>query len=61
MGVFRLFRVKAEERLQAVIALAVIVVLNGLFIYRMHGLFMQLVGVIGKCSSASCTCRAMIR
>lgn len=38
---FRLFRVKAEERLQAVIALAVIVVLNGLFIYRMHGLFMQ--------------------
>ena len=41
MGVFRLFRVKAEERLQAVIALAVIVVLNGLFIYRMHGLFMQ--------------------
>ena len=41
MGVLRLFRVKAEERLQAVIALGVIVVLNGLFVWRMHGLFMQ--------------------
>ena len=41
MKPFKLFKIKREERLQAVIALAVIVVLNGLFIYRMHDLFMQ--------------------
>ena len=41
MKPFKLFKIKREERLQAVIALAVIMVLNGLFIYRMHDLFMQ--------------------
>ena len=41
MKPFKFFKIKREERLQAVIALAVIVVLNGLFIYRMHDLFMQ--------------------
>lgn len=41
MKPFKLFKIKREERLQAVVALAVIVVLNGLFIYRMHDLFMQ--------------------
>ena len=41
MTAFRLFRVKPEERLQALVALVLIVVLNGLFIWRMHDLFMQ--------------------
>ena len=41
MSPFRLFRIKPEERLMALVALLVIVALNGLFIYRMHGLFMQ--------------------
>ena len=41
MKPFKLFKIKPEERIQAVIALAVIVVLNGLFIRRMHVLFMQ--------------------
>ena len=36
-----LFRVKAEERVQAVVALAVIVALNTLFIRRLHELFLQ--------------------
>ena len=41
MKPFKLFKIKPEERIQAVVALAVIVVLNGLFIRRMHALFMQ--------------------
>ena len=41
MKPFKLFKIKPEERVQAVVALAVIVVLNGLFIRRMHALFMQ--------------------
>ena len=41
MTAFKLFKIKPEERIQSLIALAVIVLLNALFIYRMHGLFMQ--------------------
>ena len=41
MTPFKLFKVKPEERIQAVVVLGVIVVLNALFIYRMHDLFMQ--------------------
>lgn len=41
MKPFKLFKIKPEERIQMLVALTVIVVLNGLFIYRMHGLFMQ--------------------
>ncbi len=41
MTPFKLFRVKPEERIQAVVLLTVIVALNALFIYRMHDLFMQ--------------------
>lgn len=39
--VFGLFRVKPEERVQAMVALTVIVALNVLFIYRLHELFLQ--------------------
>lgn len=39
--VFGLFRVKPEERIQAVVVLMVVVVLNGLLIGRMHELLMQ--------------------
>ena len=39
--VFGLFRVKPEERIQAVVVLTVVVVLNGLLIGRMHELLMQ--------------------
>jgi hypothetical protein len=35
------FRIRREERVMAVVALIVIVALNGLFIYRLHDLFMQ--------------------
>lgn len=35
------FRIKPEERIQAIVVLTVIVALNALFIYRMHDLFMQ--------------------
>jgi hypothetical protein len=35
------FKVKREERIQAMIALVVIVALNAIFIYRLHELFMQ--------------------
>ena len=38
---FGLFRVKPEERVQAAVALTVIVVLNALFIWRLHELFLQ--------------------
>lgn len=41
MSPLKIFRVKPEERLQSLVALAVIIVLNGLFVYRMHRLFMQ--------------------
>ena len=41
MKPFKLFKIKPEERIQVLVALAVIVILNGLFIYRMHDLFMQ--------------------
>ena len=41
MTPFKLFKVKPEERIQAVVLLMVIVALNALFIYRMHDLFMQ--------------------
>ena len=39
--VFGLFRLKPEERVQAAVALTVIVVLNALFIFRLHELFLQ--------------------
>jgi len=41
MNPLNVFKIKPEERLQAVVALLVIILLNGLFIYRMHDLFMQ--------------------
>ena len=41
MNLLNVFKIKPEERLQAVVALLVIILLNGLFIYRMHDLFMQ--------------------
>ena len=41
MTPFKIFKIKPEERVQAVVMLAVIVVFNALFIYRMHDLFMQ--------------------
>ena len=37
----KIFKLKPEERLQALIALLVIVALNALFIWRLHDLFMQ--------------------
>ena len=36
-----MFKLKREERLQAMIALVVIVALNAIFIYRLHEIFMQ--------------------
>lgn len=39
--VFGLFRIKPEERIQAAVALTVIVALNALFIFRLHELFLQ--------------------
>ena len=41
MKAFKLFKIKPEERVQSLVALMVIVLLNALFIYRMHDLFMQ--------------------
>ena len=41
MKAFKLFKIKPEERIQSMVALTVIVLLNALFIYRMHDLFMQ--------------------
>ena len=41
MKAFKLFKIKPEERIQSLVALMVIVLLNALFIYRMHDLFMQ--------------------
>ena len=40
-GVFNLFRLKPEERVQAAVALTVIVMLNALFVFRLHELFLQ--------------------
>ena len=41
MKLFKLFKIKPEERLQALTALILILLLNVLFISRMHDLFMQ--------------------
>ena len=41
MKAFKLFKIKPEERIQSLVALVVIVLLNVLFIYRMHDLFIQ--------------------
>lgn len=41
MTPFKLFRLKKEERIQALVVLVIVVTLNALFIYRMHDLFMQ--------------------
>ena len=41
MNPFKIFKLKPEERIQAGVVLLVIVVLNGLFIWRMHELFLQ--------------------
>ena len=41
MTAFKIFKIKPEERIQSLVALMVIVLLNALFIYRMHDLFMQ--------------------
>lgn len=41
MKPFKLFGIKPEERIQALVALVLIIVLNALFIWRMHDLFMQ--------------------
>jgi len=41
MTPFKVFKLKPEERVQAAVALFIIVVFNALFIYRMHDLFMQ--------------------
>ena len=41
MTPFKLFMLKKEERIQALVVLVIVVALNALFIYRMHDLFMQ--------------------
>ena len=41
MTAFKIFKIKPEERVQSLVALVIIVLLNALFIYRMHDLFMQ--------------------
>ena len=41
MTPFKIFKIKPEERIQAIIALMVIVALNAIFIYRLHEIFMQ--------------------
>ena len=40
MKAFKLFKIKPEERIQSLVALVVIVLLNVLFIYRMHDLLL---------------------
>ena len=37
----KIFIIKPEERIQALVALMVIIALNALFIWRLHDLFMQ--------------------
>ena len=41
MAPLKIFKIKPEERTQAVVVLVVIVVFNALFIWLMHDLFMQ--------------------
>ena len=41
MKAFKLFKIKPEERIQSLVALTIIVLLNAIFIYRMHDLFMK--------------------
>ena len=41
MTPFKMFKVKPEERTQAIVALLVIIAFNVLFIYRLHDFFMQ--------------------
>ena len=41
MKAFKIFKIKPEERVQSLVALAVILLFNALFIYRMHDMFMQ--------------------
>ena len=41
MKALKIFRIKPEERIQAIVALVVIVALNAFFIYRLHEMFMQ--------------------
>ena len=41
MSALKIFQIKPEERVQAAVALLVIVALNALFIWRLHDLFMQ--------------------
>ena len=41
MNPFKLFKIRPEERIQAIVALVIIIAFNALFIYRMHDLFMQ--------------------
>ena len=41
MNPLKLFKIRPEERIQAIVALVVILLFNALFIYRMHDLFMQ--------------------
>ena len=39
MNAFKIFKIKPEERVQAMVVLVVVIALNALFIYRMHDLF----------------------
>ena len=41
MNPLKLFKIRPEERIQAIVALVVILLFNALFIYRMHELFLQ--------------------
>lgn len=41
MRALKIFRIKPEERIQACVALVIIVALNAFFIYRLHEIFMQ--------------------
>lgn len=41
MKALKIFCIKPEERIQAIVALVVIVALNAFFIYRLHEMFMQ--------------------
>ena len=53
MTAFKIFKIKPEERIQSLVALVVIVLLNALFIYRNSVL-------IGRCLSVNCISQAMI-
>ena len=41
MNPLKLFKIRPEERIQAIVALVVILLFNALFIYRLHELFLQ--------------------